>query len=80
MLNLILLVMNERDNFLRFKTFLLVLFLPFLSVAQSVESSAGGEVKYPQFKFQGLFQARYLSGFTHGIDAVTGLHHSRKSF
>jgi len=76
MLNLILLVMNERGNFLRFKTFLLVLILPFFSVAQSVESSAGGEIKYPQFKFQGLFQARYLSGFTDEIDAVTGLPHS----
>lgn len=68
--------MNRINNFLGFKTFLLLLMLPFLANAQSTESNSQAEVKYPQFKFQGLFQARYLSGFTEGIDAVTGLHHT----
>ncbi|KAF2332968.1 porin [Flavobacterium ginsenosidimutans] len=68
--------MNRINNFLGFKAFLLLLILPVLVNAQSTESNLQSEVKYPQFKFQGLFQARYLSGFTDGIDATTGLHHS----
>ncbi|WP_338840524.1 porin [Flavobacterium ginsenosidimutans] len=68
--------MNRINNFLGFKAFLLLLILPVLVNAQSTESNLQSEVKYPQFKFQGLFQARYMSGFTDGIDATTGLHHS----
>ncbi|UPZ15852.1 porin [Flavobacterium humidisoli] len=68
--------MNRINNFLGFKTFLLLLILPFLANGQTTESNLQAEVKYPQFKFQGLFQARYLSGFTNGIDATSGLQHS----
>lgn len=76
MRNLIFFVMNRINKFLGFKTFFLLLMLPFLANAQTTESNSQAEVKYPQFKFQGLFQARYLSGFTDGIDATTGLQHS----
>ncbi|WP_343695357.1 porin [Flavobacterium sp.] len=68
--------MNRIHNFSVFKAFLLGLLFPFLSNGQTIDSNSKTEVKYPQFKFQGLFQARYLSGFTNGVDAVSGLHHS----
>lgn len=55
--------------------FLLFLFPLFLN-AQTTELSSQNEVKFPQFKFQGLFQGRYLSDFTQGIDATTGLQHT----
>ncbi|MFC6263799.1 porin [Flavobacterium panici] len=68
--------MNQFNQYLGFKAFILLLLFPFLSNGQTSESNSQGEIKYPQFKFQGLFQARYLSGFTDGIDATTGLHYS----
>lgn len=68
--------MKRADNFAGLKFLFLVLIFPFLSIGQTKESSTQSETTYPQFKFQGLFQARYLSGFTHGIDATTGLQHA----
>lgn len=55
---------------------LLIFLFPFFSNGQTADSNTPTEVKYPQFKVQGLFQGRYLSGFSHGIDATTGLQHS----
>jgi hypothetical protein len=69
-------IMKRIDYFLGFRAFLLFLIFPFFSNGQTTESSSQNEIKYPQFKFQGLFQGRYLSGFTDGIDAVTGLQHT----
>jgi hypothetical protein len=68
--------MKRAGGFLGLKFLFLVLIFPFFCNGQTTESNTQTEIKYPQFKFQGLFQARYLSGFTHGIDAATGLQHS----
>lgn len=68
--------MTRIDGFLSFRFFLLLLLFPVFSNGQNNEANAEKEIKYPQFKFQGLFQGRYLSGFSDGIDAVTGLHHA----
>ncbi|AQX06854.1 OprO/OprP family phosphate-selective porin [Elizabethkingia meningoseptica] len=43
-----------------------------------VKKQEVAEVKYPQFQFKGLFQARYLVGMTKDVD-VNGLHHSDHS-
>lgn len=63
------------QSFLEKIIFLIFLF-PFFLNGQTTDSNASGEVKYPQFKFQGLFQARYLNDFSKDIDAVTGLQHT----
>lgn len=68
--------MNRLTNFLDLKVILLLLIIPFFSNGQTTESNSQSEIKYPQFKFQGLFQGRYLSGFSNNIDAVTGLQHT----
>ncbi|MBF4518839.1 porin [Flavobacterium sp. ANB] len=68
--------MKHLNSFLSLKILLLFLILPFLSFGQTTEANVQNEIKYPQFKFQGLFQGRYLSNFSNGIDAVTGLQHS----
>ncbi len=68
--------MNRVNDFLGFKGLFLFLILPFLVNGQTQASSSQSEIKYPQFKFQGLFQSRYLSSFNDGIDAVSGLQHS----
>jgi hypothetical protein len=52
----------------------LVLFLPLLMNAQTSENSESS-VKYPQFQFKGLLQARYLESFGENVD-VMGVHHS----
>lgn len=65
--------MNRLSNYLSFKVFLAFLLFPVLLIGQIKEPQ--NEVKFPQFEFQGLFQARYLTELTNGIDAVTGLHH-----
>lgn len=62
--------------FLRLKLLFLCLIFPFFSNGQTLDSNTQNQIKFPQFKVQGLFQGRYLSGFTHGVDAVTGLQHS----
>lgn len=67
--------MNIND-FLRIKFLFLFLLFPFFSNGQTAESNSQNEIKYPQFKVQGLFQGRYLSGFTKGVDATSGLQHS----
>jgi hypothetical protein len=41
----------------------------------SKEVSAENTVKYPQFQFKGLFQARFLAAMTDDVD-VLGVHHS----
>lgn len=51
-----------------------VLFLPLLMNAQTSENSESS-VKYPQFQFKGLLQARYLESFGENVD-VMGVHHS----
>lgn len=68
--------MTRIDGLLSFRFLLLLLLCPVFSNGQNNEANAEKEIKYPQFKFQGLFQGRYLSGFNDGIDAVTGLHHT----
>ena len=68
--------MNQMNNYWASKVFFLLLILPFLSNGQTIESNNQAEVKFPQFKFQGLFQGRYLSNLTQGIDATTGLQHT----
>ena len=67
--------MNLFNKFFSRKIMFLIFLMPFFSNGQTTESAVQSEIKYPQFKFQGLFQARYLSGFTDGIDATTGLQH-----
>lgn len=52
----------------------LVYFLPFLMNAQTSEDSESS-VKYPQFQFKGLLQARYLESFGKNVD-VMGVHHT----
>jgi hypothetical protein len=56
--------------------------LPFFANAQTPavltpapETPAETTVKYPQFQFKGLFQARYLQALEDGVD-VMGVHHS----
>lgn len=68
--------MNFLNKFFSKKIVLLIFLFPFFSNGQTTESNAQTEIKYPQFKVQGLFQGRYLSGFSHGIDATTGLQHT----
>ncbi len=64
------------SNFFGLRVFLLLLIFPFLSHGQTNETNTQNEVKYPQLKFQGLFQGRYLSSFSNDVDAVTGLQHT----
>lgn len=50
--------MKRVDDFSGLKFLFLLLIFPFFSNGQTAESSVQNEIKYPQFKFQGLFQAR----------------------
>lgn len=68
--------MNLFNNFFSKKILFLIFLVPFFSNGQTTLTTSQSEVKYPQFKVQGLFQGRYLSGFTNGIDATTGLQHA----
>lgn len=68
--------MNFLNKFFSTKIILLIFLFPFFANGQTTDSNAQTEIKYPQFKVQGLFQGRYLSGFTPGIDAATGLQHA----
>lgn len=59
---------------------LIVLFVPFFVNAQADVNQAtlGPEeevVKYPQFQFKGLFQARFLGALSEGVD-VLGMQHT----
>ncbi|MDR6762788.1 hypothetical protein J2Y38_002999 [Flavobacterium sp. 2755] len=53
--------------------------IPLLTNAQTAETQKAADsedgVKYPQFQFKGLFQARYLESFGDNVD-VMGVHHS----
>ena len=66
----------KMNVFLRLRFLFLCLIFPFFSNGQTLDSNTQNEIKYPQFKVQGLFQGRYLSGFTKGVDAATGLQHA----
>ncbi|MEP6803877.1 MAG: porin [Flavobacterium sp.] len=68
--------MNFLNKFFSKRIIFLIFLFPFFSRGQTTDPTAQTEVKYPQFKVQGLFQGRYLSGFSNGIDATTGLQHS----
>ncbi|WP_430612824.1 porin [Flavobacterium sp. JP2137] len=62
-----------------FKKLGLLFFLPTALFAQTATDSViPAPTKYPQFQFKGLFQARYSSGFTEGVD-LSGMHHSEGS-
>jgi hypothetical protein len=57
-----------------------ILFLiPLITNSQTAETQKAADseegVKYPQFQFKGLFQARYLESFGDNVD-VMGVHHS----
>lgn len=65
--------MNSIKSFLGFIIFFSI--FPVFSSAQAPSTVSKEEIKYPQFRFQGLFQARYLNDFTDRVDAVTGQHH-----
>ncbi|CAC9974148.1 porin [Flavobacterium panici] len=53
--------------------------IPLFTNAQTAETQKAVDsedgVKYPQFQFKGLFQARYLESFGDNVD-VMGVHHS----
>ncbi|WP_343707449.1 porin [Flavobacterium sp.] len=65
--------MNSIKSFLGFIIFFSI--FPVFSSAQAPITVSKEEIKYPQFRFQGLFQARYLNDFTDRVDAVTGQHY-----
>lgn len=58
--------MNFLNQFFSKKIVFLIFLFPFFSNGQTTDANAQSEIKYPQFKVQGLFQGRYLSGFTQG--------------
>lgn len=64
---------------LRIRITFILFMMPFLANAQADvnQATANSEeaVKYPQFQFKGLFQARYLSSFGDNVD-VMGVHYS----
>lgn len=71
-----------KSNVLK-KGFISILLLFFaVSKSQTTDSSKVEEpkevVKYPQFQFKGLFQARYVESLTKDVD-VNGLHHVDQS-
>jgi hypothetical protein len=61
------------------KILFVFVFIPFLINAQNAESQkkvdTESDVKYPQFQFKGLLQARYLESFGTNVD-VSGVQHS----
>ncbi len=59
-----------------FRTIALFFLFPFALFAQEpTDSIVPTKKNFPQFQFKGLFQARYSSGLTKGVD-LNGLHHS----
>lgn len=56
-----------------------VFLIPLFMNAQTAETQKAvdseSSIKYPQFQFKGLFQARYLESFGDNVD-VLGVHHS----
>ncbi|KQO32983.1 porin [Flavobacterium sp. Leaf82] len=61
------------------KILFVLVFIPFLINAQNAESQKTvdpeSDIKYPQFQFKGLLQARYLESFGTNVD-VSGVQHS----
>lgn len=59
--------------------FFVLFIMPFFMNAQTADTPAPADsessVKYPQFQFKGLLQARYLESFGDNVD-VLGVHHS----
>ncbi|KFF14972.1 porin [Flavobacterium hydatis] len=65
--------MNLLNNFLSKKVVLLIFLIPFLSYGQTNIDTIKikkQEVKYPQFKFGGLLQVRYLGSATNDVDVL----------
>ncbi|MDX6189906.1 porin [Flavobacterium sp. Fl-318] len=66
-------------KFLRIRIAFIFLLLPFFTNAQTdvnqATTNSDAVVKYPQFQFKGLFQARFLGALSDNVD-VLGLHHS----
>jgi hypothetical protein len=58
-----------------FVFFILPLFMNAQTDNTPVPADADSSVKYPQFQFKGLLQARYLESFGENVD-VLGVHHS----
>lgn len=71
--------MEIMNKSLRFRIAFILFIMPLFMNAQAdvnqgtVDSEEA--VKYPQFQFKGLFQARYLSSFGDNVD-VMGVHHA----
>lgn len=67
------------NKFLLIKTVFAFLLVPLFMNAQDANSQLPADsessIKYPQFQFKGLLQARYLESFGDNID-VLGVHHS----
>lgn len=65
---------------LHIKIVFIFFIFPFFMNAQTAnteppQADSESSIKYPQFQFKGLFQARYLESFGDNVD-VMGLHHS----
>ncbi|MFZ0598259.1 MAG: porin [Flavobacterium sp.] len=67
------------NKILLLKIVFILLILPLFMNAQAVKTQTAEDsesvIKYPQFQFKGLLQARYLESFGDNVD-VTGLQHS----
>jgi hypothetical protein len=66
------------SKYLLLRIVFILFIVPFFMNAQTSTASSddsGNGIKYPQFQFKGLLQARYLESFGDNID-VLGAHHS----
>ncbi|WP_264553617.1 OprO/OprP family phosphate-selective porin [Flavobacterium sp. N2038] len=66
------------SKYLLLRIVFILFIVPFFMNAQTSTASnddSGNGIKYPQFQFKGLLQARYLESFGDNID-VLGVHHS----
>jgi hypothetical protein len=67
------------SKLLSIKIVFVFLLIPLFINGQNAETPKAADtessVKYPQFQFKGLFQARYLTALEDGVD-VMGVHHS----
>ncbi|MEO6174792.1 MAG: porin [Flavobacterium circumlabens] len=66
---------NSLINRIVFILFIMPLFMNAQVDVNQATAEAEEAVKYPQFQFKGLFQARYLSSFGDNVD-VMGVHHA----
>ncbi|WP_166921895.1 porin [Flavobacterium poyangense] len=66
-------------KFIRIKIIFIFLIVPFFIYAQNdvnqATTNSDEAVKFPQFQFKGLFQARFLGALSEDVD-VLGVHHS----